>query len=119
MPEDAKKPDEKMEELSKPKVEQVVAEKEEIELAVVPDVIEKKKDLRKASDIKCGQILELSKLTFQPNSSTFIREKNAKDYLTILVDFLDENSQAKIKLFGHLKISDPKNQVSDTNITFF
>ncbi len=80
---------------AKPPVEEVEEEPIVEEAPVV-----QQKALRKASDIECGKTLELSKLTFKPNSSSFTKEKSAKEYLEVLIDFLKSND-ASIELYGH------------------
>lgn len=87
--------------------EKIEAEKPtEIDIAPPVAVLEKKeivehKTLRKSSDIECGKILELSKLTFKPNTSAFTREKDAKEYLELLVDYMKDNPGSSIQVYGH------------------
>ena len=99
MPEGSIKPDEIPEKIEAEEAVDLVLKEEPAVLEKLEPV--KHKTLRKSSDIECGKILELSKLTFRPNSSSFIKEKSARDYLELLTDFMKENPSSNIEVFGH------------------
>lgn len=99
MPEGSIKPDEIPEKIETEVAEDVVVEIEAPVLKKKEPV--KHKTLRKSSDIECGKILELSKLTFRPNTSSFTKEKAARDYLELLTDFMKANPTSNIQVYGH------------------
>ncbi|MCB0514511.1 MAG: OmpA family protein [Chitinophagales bacterium] len=63
--------------------------------------IKRKKALLSKSDLVCNDTLELSKLIFRANSTNFLEPDQAEGNLDIIVEYLNENPNASIELYGH------------------
>lgn len=64
----------------------------------------KKKSLMNFDDIKCNETLELSQLYFVPSSANFLNGQKAREYLDILVAYLEKYPEQNIELYGHTDI---------------
>lgn len=86
---------------SKKKIEEEPPPPHEKPEIVEAPVIGKKKSLENITDLQCGETLELSQLRFKPNTAVFLNDEAGNDYLKILVQYLKENQNHKIDLYGH------------------
>ncbi len=87
---------------------------EEPEVVIKKEVIKKKKSLVDITDIVCGETLELSNLLFRASEAEFINTSAAEEYLDILVEYLRQNPNHTIELYGHTDfLSDNKEYLVD------
>lgn len=109
------------EEQASNKTEVIEAEVVEVEVEETPPPpppkkkkVVKKKSLVNFDDIQCNETLELSELYFLPNTASFIRGKEAGEYLDILVAYMDAYPNADIELYGHTDfLSDNKEYLTE------